>query len=247
MNAYLLCFLTSLFVWAAKPTPQSVLTGSAYEHFKAGMQALGSEQYDKAEREFRDAVAMDPLYDAAFFGLGQVYMATKRYPEAVRAYRNSRDAFNAAISAEMTGALNSEKRLRDQIQGLKDEVNRQERMSAAQNPQILGAISRNRDQIRQLESRLNRSNTAGPPPVPSGLSLALGSAYFRTGDLESAEREYLEAVKVDPRFGEAHNNLAVLYLTTGRLDQADREVALAEKAGFKVNPGLKEDLKKRSR
>ncbi len=34
-------------------------------------------------------------------------------------------------------------------------------------------------------------------------------------------------------------------MLTGRLDEADSEVALAEKAGVKVPQGLKDDIKKR--
>ena len=91
-----------------------------------------------------------------------------------------------------------------------------------------------------------RTQTGGAtPPVPAGLSMALGSAYFRNQNIELAEKEYLEAIRVEPGFGEAHNNLAVIYLITGRLDLADTEVAQAEKAGFNVNPKLKEDLKNR--
>jgi Flp pilus assembly protein TadD len=117
-------------------------------------------------------------------------------------------------------------------------------MSQTQSPSVFAAVERNREEQRQLEARLNRSKGAPPLPVPAGLSMALGSAYYRTGDLEGAEREYLEAVRVDPAFGEAHSNLAVLYMFTSRLDQAELEVALAEKSGFKVNPRLKDDLKK---
>ena len=60
------------------------------QHFKRGMQALLGEQFDTAEREFSEAVTLDPLYDAAFYGLGQVYMATKRFDW--RSRRTSRRA-----------------------------------------------------------------------------------------------------------------------------------------------------------
>ena len=40
-------------------------------HFKRGMEALLGEQYDSAEQAFRAAVKIDPLYDAAFYGLGR--------------------------------------------------------------------------------------------------------------------------------------------------------------------------------
>ena len=52
-------------------------------------------------------------------------------------------------------------------------------------------------------------------------------------------------MKVRPKFGEAHNNLAVVYMLQGKLTDAEAHVKEAEKAGFHVNPQLKVDLAKR--
>ena len=62
--------------------------------------------------------------------------------------------------------------------------------------------------------------------------------------MADAEREYRAALAVDPKLGEAHNNLAVVCMLTGRFPDAEQEIKAAEKNGFKVNPQLKEDLKK---
>jgi Tfp pilus assembly protein PilF len=74
----------------------------------------------------------------------------------------------------------------------------------------------------------------------------LGSAYFRNGAMADAEREYRAAIAVDPKVGEAHSNRAVVCMMTGRIAEANQQVAAAEKAGFRVNPQLKADLKKAS-
>jgi Flp pilus assembly protein TadD len=79
--------------------------------------------------------------------------------------------------------------------------------------------------------------------VPSFVSMALGSAFFRLGRLADAEREYKATIEADPKTGEAHSNLAVVYLQTGRFDDAEKAVKAAEKTGFKVNPMLKDDIK----
>jgi Tfp pilus assembly protein PilF len=54
---------------------------------------------------------------------------------------------------------------------------------------------------------------------------------FRGGNTEGATEQWQAAVAADPKLGEAHNNLAVVYLQAGRLDDADREMKLAEKSG----------------
>jgi Tfp pilus assembly protein PilF len=63
---------------------------------------------------------------------------------------------------------------------------------------------------------------------------------------DEATQQWQAAVVADPRLGEAHNNLAVVYLQAGRFADADREVKLAEKSGLRVNPQFKEDLRKAS-
>ena len=214
---------------------------AASQHFKRGMESLLAERYEAAETEFKSAVAIDPLYDAAFYGLGQVYMATKRYDDALKAYLASRDAFTSATAAETLAGTESDRRIRDQIQTLKDNERNMMRL-AGQGPGAQQTIDQIREQIQQLESRKGRRAGATPPPVPPGLSMAIGSAYFRLHDLANAEREYKAAVQVNPGFGEAHSNLAVVYLVTGRASDADAELKAAEKAGFRVNPKLKADI-----
>ena len=89
----------------------------------------------------------------------------------------------------------------------------------------------------------HRTSIGRPFEPPAFVSLALGSAYFRNGQLEDAEREWKAAVAANGRFGEADNNLAALYAMTGRLEEAEAEVHAAERAGFRVNPQLKADIK----
>ena len=76
-----------------------------------------------------------------------------------------------------------------------------------------------------------RGDQGGTPQTPAYISVALGSAYFRTNAFADAEREWRAALQVDPKLGEAHNNLAVVLMLTGRLDEAERELELAEKSG----------------
>jgi Flp pilus assembly protein TadD len=107
-------------------------------------------------------------------------------------------------------------------------------------------IRRVHEQRRQLQDYLQRgANMTIQNSVPAFVSLALGSAYFRAGMLEDAEREYKTAIEADSRTGEAHSNLAVVYMETGRFADAERAVAAAERAGHKVHPQLKKDIQDR--
>ena len=238
MKSIGLMWLLALAVPEAQLSEREQLAAS--QHFKRGMESLLADRYDVAEQEFKGAVAIDPLYDAAFYGLGQVYMATKRYPDALKAYLASREAFKAATGAEVLSSAASDRRIRDQIDALKDNERNMTRLMTG--PSATGTIDQVREQIQQLESRKSRRAGATPPPVPAGLSMAIGSAYFRLNDLQSAEREYKAAIEVNPSFGEAHSNLAVVYFVTGRVSEAESAIKTAEKAGFRVNPRLKDDI-----
>jgi tetratricopeptide (TPR) repeat protein len=231
----------------AQPSPaQSHL--DALSHFRTGMVALESERYDEAEAEFQRAIRLEPDFEGALYGLGQTFMRKRQYPDALKAYLECRDAFKRNAAAEAMGDVMADQRLRDQIQVLKDTERSLQRTSQASTPQnVAAAIQRIQSQIQLLESRRGRRDHESPQPVPAGLSMALGSAYFRLGRHDDAEREYKAAVAVTPSFGEAHSNLAALYLVTERYDLAESEVKTAERSGFKVNPGLKSEIEKRKK
>jgi len=215
----------------------------AMRHLRLGQENMHAEQWDKAEAEFRAAIKLEPSLEMAHYGLGQVYMATKRYPDAVRAYLGCRDAFVSNTSRRASNDAEAQRALEDQIRSLEDEKTLlvSGRVTAMTSG---GPIDLDR-RISDLKARRYHESKA-MPDTPAWISIALGSAYFRTGSMADAEREYLEALKADPKVGEAHNNLAVVYMLTQRYAEANAEVKAAEKSGFRVNPQLKEDLKKAS-
>ena len=100
---------------------------------------------------------------------------------------------------------------------------------------------------RITQDAAGRDNVSIESSVPAFLSVALGSAYFRADRRDDAEKAYKAAIAVDSKAGEAHNNLAVIYLLSERFDLAEQSVKNAEKAGFRVNPDLKNQIKARGK
>jgi Tfp pilus assembly protein PilF len=212
----------------------------ALRHLRAGQEALEGERFDVAEVEFNAAVKLDPSLDRAYYGLGRVHMATRRYVTAVQDYRRCRDVFHENNAKLLANGLEAERSLDDQIRSLEDLRNGLQTGRVRSQNQAASVIRVNTE-IRQLENLRGRKQ-AGATPTPPYISTALGSAYFRTGAFAEAEQEWRNALGVDPSIGEVHNNLAIVLMETGRLDDAEREIALAEKAGFRVSDGLKRDL-----
>ena len=102
------------------------------------------------------------------------------------------------------------------------------------------------NQRRDIQNAIARGNSMSiDAAVPPWVSLSLGSAYFRSGKLADAEREYKAAIDADAKFGEAHSNLAVVYFETGRNTEALASLQAAKKAGFKVNPELEKAIREK--
>jgi len=175
-------------------------------------------------------------------------MGRRNFGRAIVAYVKCRELFLNEGGARFTNELDYRKRLDDRI--LEYQLSIQQ---AQQGPTGKGSSQSQQLFLRQLQTTLitlqqarDRSdNLTIEATVPYFVPMALGAAYFRSGRFADAEREYKLAIATNAASGETHNNLAVLYLTTGRYLEAEEEVREAEKVGFKVNENLKSDIRRK--
>jgi tetratricopeptide (TPR) repeat protein len=229
--------ILALLARAAAPPPSpnagEAARVMAFDRFTAGRDALSAKRWADAETAFGEAVRLQPGLALAHYGLGQALMGQARYAEAADAFLSCRNVFALARPKDAAKAREMEIRdLRDTLQALAGRR----------------ALSADRFLEMQLEKRLAELQKDSLPSarwVPPGITMALGSAYFRAGAFAEAEQELLAVLRQDPSSGEAENNLAVLYLAMGRLDEAEAAVARAEKAGVKVSPRLRDEIRRR--
>jgi tetratricopeptide (TPR) repeat protein len=210
----------------------------ALQHYRTGLELMQAERFDRAADEFMAATALDPLLTLAHYGLGQAYMALRRYASAVQAYLGARDAYQAIADLRQRDEAESNRLQTDEINELRDSVRRM----SGQIYVNAGTAHRIQQRLEELETMRRGKNFGTAFKVPAELSLALGSAYYRNGQRDDAEREWKAAVATNPKLGEAHNNLAALYAMTGRKREAEQAVAAAERARYRVNPQLKADI-----
>ncbi|HEY8149658.1 MAG TPA: tetratricopeptide repeat protein [Vicinamibacteria bacterium] len=225
----------------SSPLNDAQRRAEAQQHFSAGQDSMHAEAFERAVREFKAAIELDPQLVLAHYNLGQAHMALKQYPEAVQAYLGCRQAIEHLNSLQQGQIVERDHEIDDQIHDLRDLIRRvrQERTADPGNK-----IMMIEERIRVLEGIRGKGNDRHAR-VPAELYLALGSAYYRQGALADAEREYAEAIKSDAKLGPAHNNLAVIYMLSGRYKEARVALQKAEKSGFPVNPNLKRDLEAR--
>jgi Tfp pilus assembly protein PilF len=211
----------------------------ALQLYRVGQEFLSGEQFEKAAEQFSKAVHTDRLLTVAHYALGQSYMGLRRYASAAKAYNDCLDAFKALHALQQSHRFEVERQRDDEIKELRENI--RSMMQAGQNLRATQTEARVRDLERQ------KTALEAPFSPPAEVLLALGSAFFRNGDVEAATARWEATIAANPKLGEAHNNLAVVYMQAGRFADAEREMKLAEKNGFRVNPQFKDDLKQRAK
>ena len=214
----------------------------ARKHYLSAWGHMRAEEFQQAADEFHSAIELNPKFALAYFGLGRAYQNLHRYVDAVQALSTSRDLYQAQASAKFNSQMEADRYRQDRLTELQDM--RTQIGKGPQNDRTQNQMRQVDDAIRQTNEEKSRGlNLAIEEPVPSFVSLSLGSALFRAERYSEAEIAYRAAIKADEKAGEAHNNLAVLYLTQSRYADAMIEVKAAEKTGFRVNPELKDEIR----
>jgi tetratricopeptide (TPR) repeat protein len=218
-------------------------------HYRHGWEAFLAERWTEAVGEFKQVLEIDTKHKLAYYGLGRSYMQLKQFVDAATAYEECRNLYQADASEKFKSAQEADTIRQNDLDQIRIAIN----ALATRSPSTATPTTTS-NQLRQLRDQAQRiqnkrdainNNLSIVSEVPSFVWLALGSAYFRSNRLPEAEKAYKATIDLDPKSGEAWNNLAALYLITDRIDQADRAVVSAEKVGYPVNPELKADIKRR--
>jgi tetratricopeptide (TPR) repeat protein len=231
--APVLALVVSAGALAQSPSAGDAARVMAFDRFAAGREALSAKRWAEAETEFGSAVRLQPGLAVAHYGLGQALMGQARYAEAADAFLSCRNVFALARKMDAGKARDLEIRdLRDTLGALAGRH----------------ALTADRFLDMQLEKRLAELQKDARVParwVPPGVTMALAAAYLQAGAFAESEQELLALLREEPSSGDAENNLAVLYLAMGRLDEAEAAAQRAEKAGVQVSPRLRDEIRQR--
>ena len=218
--------------------------------YDAGLEQMRQENLDAAAKSFEAAVAIDDTFDMAYYMLGRAHLARKQFAAAVYALEKSRNLHQTEATRRFTDKQEGQRLRRERLAELDQLI--VDTQAAAARPEnstrrfsMLEQVRQYQERKRQIQDLDRSADMTSAQAVPAFVSLSLGSAHFRSGNLAEAEKAYVAAVAADPKVGEAHNNLAVVYMETGRYDEAMKAVNAAEKAGVKVHPDLKKEIERR--
>jgi len=219
----------------------------ADRHCQAGLKALQTGNFAKAREAFARAFAAAPNFPPAHLGLGHVALAEKDFAGALAEYTAARDSWGTfgALLDELEMARWS--RTQDEIRRLQDELremqNRERGLDTGESTSTAQrTLQTTLEQRIQTLEAIPMPQTGATTEPPSDIDFHIGNALFRLARYEEARTAWETCAQKNPKFPLVRNNLAVLYLKAGRIDDARRAVAEAEALGMKVNPGLKADI-----
>ena len=207
-----------------------------------GWEQMTAEKWEGAARSFQQAIDIDKSFEDAYYGLGRANIALKKYVAAIDVLSACRDLYQASAGRRFSSQQDAQRYRFDRITELDEQIRQVQ--SGPQTQQAQELMRQLNTQRRDIQNAIQSGNSMTvDATVPPWVRLSLGSAYFRSGRMADAEREYKAAIAADGKFGEAHSNLAVVYLETNRLAEAEASLKDAKKAGFKVNPQLEQAIK----
>ncbi|HEX8030814.1 MAG TPA: tetratricopeptide repeat protein [Vicinamibacterales bacterium] len=240
--------LVLLFVAASSAAAQTAAVRQrARVQSNLGWEDMRAEAFEKAVKSFQNAIAIDPTFEVPYYGLGRAFMALKNFNYAIVAYEKCRELYRGQAGKQFTDAQEAQRYRQDRITEIDDQL--RQAQSGPQTPARQEMVRQMQNVRRDITENIQRGNNnlSMEMSVPAWVSLGLGSAYFRSGRLRDAEQEYKNAIAADGKAGEAHSNLAVVYLETGRYAEASASLSAAKKAGFKVMPELEKAVREKAK
>ncbi|MBF0232860.1 MAG: tetratricopeptide repeat protein [Desulfamplus sp.] len=185
-------------------------------HYNLAVALMGKQEYDAAENALHDAVECSPSLAEAYVLLGGICLQRNDLEGCLRYNKYATKA--RAGFAE--GYANIGFVLLQLING-KDEKEDAEKLDLAIK-NLTKAIVHNAKFVQAYTT--------------------LGNAYLMKGLVDEAIQANLQAVKIQPEFPIAHNNLAVAYLQQKEYDLAIQHCDKAESLGFMVADEIKQEL-----
>ena len=206
-------------------------SAQAIKHLAIGnhyLKVLDPGSFQKALREFNEAVKLDPEFADAYAGIANSHLALGGWhgsEELRKVLPLARSAANKAIYLDPDLAAahfslgiihrfewNWDKAERAFIDGRR--LNPSDSLGLMEFANFLTALGRTEEAIE-----IGKDGVDVDPSSPNTHN-ELGFAYFVDGQNDAALVHYLDALELDPEFLQTHWCLAELYIQTGRLDQA---------------------------
>ena len=177
--------------------------------------------------EYRNAIKQRPDSSAAHRKLGLAHLAAGDAGAAYRAFTRAVDLDPADVEPRLEAG-----RLLLRA-GMYDLAHVRAEQVLERDPENLDAqivAGRSLAQLRRTDEALAQLTLAAATRKDARAYVAIGEIKQRGGDMAGAEKAFRDAIALNPSFVEARTMFAALLLNLGRVDEAEAQLAEAQRA-----------------
>lgn len=202
--------------------------------FEKGQALFLKGKYPKAEKALKECLSGFPEYSQAYYYLAQIYYKKEDYSKALENIEHAKATYEVMSDLLVT----THQKFLDELRKRKMEL--QENLMDLTDP----------DDIEQVKVALANITVRLNEPLPVLPEQAAnyyyyhGNIFMKLRKFNEAHAQYLEALRLDPKHGNASNNLANIYFMVKKYDKALYYLTQAEANGVEVNPKFKEAIQK---
>lgn len=231
--------------------------------FQKGRKYFLEGNYKKGEKELRNCLKKMPEHAEASFYLSLVFYNQGDTEKSLEYIEKAKENYKYIIKLK----INREQMRILQLQDRKAELQETQQRIEQRLPKITGNTEASRREKSKLQGEMGRiegmlggidAELRRPMPtvqkgeeIPADYFYRHGNVFFKLKRYQEAREQYHEAVKIEPKHGDAYNNLANLSYIDKQYQKALDYLNLAEKYGAKIHPEFKkavlESLKKNLR
>jgi Flp pilus assembly protein TadD len=174
-------------------------------HLAAGLVLEKGQKFADAEREYKQALALETSSDA-LTGLANIYMRGRRFPEAEGALRKLAAAHpeEASVHIQLGRVLAAESKNDEAIAELQGAAK-----LAPGDPGVQGDLAELYVTMKKYgEAEAMYRALLATKPDDAELHNAFGKALLEQKKFGDAQKEFTTTVKLKPEFGEGYGNLA---------------------------------------
>jgi tetratricopeptide (TPR) repeat protein len=226
------------------------------KNYEKGKMYFAREDYKKAKKEFESILKKLPEHADAHYFLSQVLYKEGNLEEALRHVEKAKDNHKFSIKMKIKLVQVSKQKLEEKKKELEDDLKKleEEIISLPQTSEtgeeaedrkkrIQSKIDEIKVQIENINTQLNLPLSV-EEEMPAAYCYLNGNIYFRMKKFQEAHDQYQETIRLDPKNGDAYNNLAALYFQVKQYQKAMDCLNQAEENGAKVNPEFKKAVQK---
>jgi len=196
---------------------------------------LQTSNFVKAEKLFREAVALEPTLPSAHLGLGAALIGQRRYDEAIQALAEAERRYAEFDELQrMSGVV--------AVKGIEETEYKVDTFKGT-----YGVFSRGPTNQRLGTDQVDRYNVNTGSSIPANAYYLQGVAYLRTDQNVAGIERLNRCLELDADHGLAHYNMAVAMLSIGRINEAKAHLDTAVFAGVAVPPALVAEIESNTR